>query len=44
MERTEIRDLIVENIGPSVTYSDALRAADAILAALDDEAAGSCSS
>lgn len=39
MDRNEIRDLIVENIGPSVTYNDAGRAADAILAALEDEAA-----
>lgn len=43
MNREQIRDLIVENIGPSVSYMDAGRAADAILAALNGDD-GSCSS
>lgn len=31
MNREEIRDVIVENIGPAVGYTEALRVADALL-------------
>lgn len=37
MNREQIRDVIVENIGPSVSYNDAGRAADELLAALTAE-------
>lgn len=38
MNREQIRDLIVENVGPSIGYTDALRAADAILEAFNADA------
>lgn len=43
MDREQIRDVIVENIGPAVGYADANRVADVLLAAHQADMAGAWS-